>query len=100
MNRRLRRALGRIKNRVEHPHRKIPSQRCALWVPAARGYLADFSSTGFHVVEYAEFAHHYEEDEAARVALAFRERTGLRVAVRPVHLQPSCELTRTLLDAR
>lgn len=89
MNIRICRALGRIKHRIDNPHRNIPSQCCAVWVPAARGYLAEVSPTGFRVVEFAELACHWDEDSAARAALTFRERTGLQVTVRPVHLQPA-----------
>lgn len=41
----------------------------------------------FRVVQYADRARHYDEDAAASAALAFREVTGLPVAVRPVYLQ-------------
>lgn len=65
-------------------HRLTP-QVCALWVPEAKGYLSEFGPHGFRVVEFAELAKHYTEDEASSAALAFREVTGLRVAVRPVY---------------
>jgi len=61
------------------------AQVCALWVPAACGYVADFHPKGFRTVEYADFAKHYTEDEAASAAITFHEITGLRVAVRPYY---------------
>lgn len=91
MNRKYRRAQARTKH---HPisreplHKyshKITRQTCALWVPDARGYLTAFSPTGFRVVEFAELARHYDEDEAASAAINFYEVTGFRVAVRPVY---------------
>ncbi|MCW2573568.1 MAG: hypothetical protein JWO88_3626 [Frankiales bacterium] len=87
MNRIYRRAIARTKRRTVAPHKKIPAQRCALWIPAACGYVAEFSPTGgFLTVEYAELAQHFDENAAARTALVFRQVTGLRVAVRPVYL--------------
>jgi hypothetical protein len=95
MNRTHRRALARAQR---HPitreslssakrWRRIPAQVCALWVPDAHGYVEYFSPHGFRVIELAELARHYDEDEACSAALAFREVTGLRVAIRPVYLQ-------------
>lgn len=99
MNRQQRRTLARetlrhIKRadritREPIPARKrthrIPPQACALWIPDARGYLADFSPKSFRVVDCAELARHYTEDEASSAALTFYEVTGLRVAVRPFY---------------
>jgi len=46
-----------------------------------------FCPHGFQVAELAQLARHYDEDEACSAAIAFREVTGLRVAIRPVYLQ-------------
>lgn len=92
MNRAYRRALARLEHRIirerheKHSYKLLP-QRCALWVPDMGGYLVEFSPCSFRVVNFAELARHYGEDEAASAALTFREITGLRVAVRPVYLQ-------------
>jgi hypothetical protein len=92
MNRRYRRAVERA-NRLhtretlyKHSHKLTP-QTCALWVPDAQGYVAEFCPHSFRVVEFANLARHYDENEAASAALAFREVTGLCVAVRPVYPQ-------------
>lgn len=90
MNRMQRRALARIESRapitaqIKQSHRLSP-QVCALWVPDFKGYLANFSPTAFRVVDCAELAAHYVEDEATSAALAFREITGLHVAIRTYH---------------
>ena len=69
-------------------HRLTP-QACVLWVPVMRGYLESFSPNGFRVVEVPGLARLYNEDEATTAALAFREVTGLRVAIRPYYC-PNC----------
>ena len=90
MNRSQRRALVRIESRpqntaqIKQSHR-LPPQVCALWVPDFKGYLESFSPKAFRVVEYVELAANYVEDEATSAALAFREITGLRVAIRTCH---------------
>ncbi len=93
MNRTHRRALARTQkppftrellSEAKRSH-KLTAQVCALWVPAAHGYVEHFSPTGFRVIELAALARHYNEDEACSAALAFREVTGLRVAIRPVY---------------
>jgi adenylate cyclase len=93
MNRTERRAIERNRRRSairarhdKQSHRLLP-QVCTLYVPDARGYVADFSPTGFRVVEIAELAKLYIEDDATSAALTFREVTGLRVAVRPYYCQ-------------
>ena len=83
MNREYRRAHERETRKTARHSYKLPPQICALWIPEARGYLTEFSPSGFHVIEYAELAKHYTEDEASSAALAFHDITGLRVAVRP-----------------
>ena len=88
MNRTQRRALAHIESstpesRHEKQSHRLTPQVCALWVPDYGGYLAGFSPKSFWVVEFAELAHLYVEDEATTAALAFREITGLRVAIRP-----------------
>ena len=92
MNRIQRRALARtasksIADRGEREQRsnKLPRQVCALWAPDVSGYIANFRERAFNVVPFIELAQHYQEDEAARVAIRFKEITGLRVTVRPVH---------------
>lgn len=87
MNSKHRRAIARTErlSSVRQTH-KIPPQCCALWVPAAQGYVQHFSTHGFRVIELACLARHYAEDEASSAALAFREVIGLRVVVRPVFL--------------
>lgn len=82
MNRTERRAH---RARHEKQSHRLPPQVCTLYVPEARGYVADFSPTGFHVVEVAELARLYIEDDATSAALTFREITGLRVAIRPYY---------------
>jgi hypothetical protein len=91
MNRTERRAIARAHRRrlargrhVKHSYR-LPPQVCTLFVPEAGGYLADFSPTGFRVVEFAQLAKLYVDDEATSAALTFRELTGLRVAIRPYY---------------
>jgi hypothetical protein len=89
MNRTERRAIERIHRRRAKRGRRdthrMPPQICTLYVPAAGGYLADFGPTSFRVVEDAELARLYVEDEASSAALTFREVTGLRVAIRPYY---------------
>jgi hypothetical protein len=91
MNRMERRQEARKTRRTHLPYRKhshrLTPQRCALWVPAYGGYIESFTRTGYRVVDYPELARVYEEDEATTAALAFREMTGLRVAIRPVYCQ-------------
>lgn len=65
-------------------HRLAP-QACVLWVPDLRGYLETFSPNGCRVMEFPEFARLYTEDEATTAALAFREISGLHVAIRPYY---------------
>lgn len=95
MNRAHRRALARNQ---QHPitreqlsdakrSHRLPAQVCALWVPTASGYVVSFCPHGFQVAELAQLARHYDEDEACSAAIAFREVTGLRVAIRPVFLE-------------
>ncbi len=94
MNRSQRRVVARTRqhpitrellNETKHS-RKLPAQVCALFVPDARGYVVSFCPHGFQVVEFAQLARHYDEDEACSAAIAFREVTGLRVEIRPVYL--------------
>ena len=77
MNRELRRSLR---------NGRVP-QRYSLWVPDARGFLYNVPSTGFRVVQDARSAPHFDRAHAVNIATTFREITGLRVAVRPVHLE-------------
>ncbi len=65
-------------------HRLAP-QACVLWVPVMRGYLESFSPSAFRVVELPGLARLYDEDEATTAALAFREVTGMSVAIRPYY---------------
>ena len=86
MNRKERRAIERAPRsgtscREKQSHRLTP-QVCTLYVPEARGYVAEFSATSFRVVDIAELAKLYIEDEATNAALTFRLVTGLRVAIR------------------
>jgi len=91
MNRTERRAAARthsrraIRARHEKQSHRLPPQVCTLYVPEARGYVAAFWPNGFRVVEIAELARLYIEDDATSAALAFRELTGLRVAIRPYY---------------
>lgn len=91
MNRTERRALARThrrrvtRDRHDKQSHRLPPQVCTLYVPEARGYVADFSPTSFLVVEIADLARLYIEDEATSAALAFKELTGLRVAIRPYY---------------
>lgn len=87
MNRAQRRALARRHGSVTRESRRLTPQLCTLWVPDARGYLAEFCPHSFRAVPFAELARHYLEDEATSAALAFQEVTGLRVVVRPYYGQ-------------
>jgi hypothetical protein len=90
MNRTERRALARTRRREirtwpdKQSHFLLP-QVCTLYVPEARGYVADYSPTGFRVVEVAELAKQYVDDDAENAAFEFRALTGLRVAIRPYY---------------
>lgn len=85
MNRAQRRALARRQGSVTRESHKLTPQLCTLWVPDARGYLAEFCPHSFRAVPFAELARHYLDDEATSAALAFQEVTGLRVVVRPYY---------------
>lgn len=91
MNRKERRAVEcenrRNTERETKQSHKLPHEVCTLYVPSARGYVAEFTDTSFRVVESIEFARLYVDDDASGAALTFRERTGLRVSVRPFHPQ-------------
>ena len=89
MNRAYRRASARqsAKHTTEpSAYRKLthrlPPQVCVLYVPD-RGYVAGLVPQTFRIVEDVAQATPYIDDEASTVALAFREMTGLRVAIRP-----------------
>lgn len=88
MNRQYRRAMARKHRRSppEKPTHRLPSQVCVLYVPE-RGYVAGFLPQTFRIVEDAALATPFIDDEASTVALAFREVTGLRVAIRPYPCQ-------------
>lgn len=90
MNRTERRAATRAHRRAgqrpsDRQSYKLPPQVCTLYVPAAAGYLVDFTPQGFRVVDAAEHARLYLDDEASSAALAFKAATGLRVAIRPYY---------------
>lgn len=91
MNRKQRRALENIRQNLIARNRelklthKIAPQTCVLWVPELKGYIAEFCPHGCSVVEHSTIAKHYDEDEAASAALAFREVTRMRVVVRPFY---------------
>lgn len=91
MNRTERRALARVyrhrevRAQFQKQSHRLPPQVCTLYVPEAHGYVADFSPTAFRVVEFAELAKQYIEDDASSAAITFREITGLRVAIRPCY---------------
>jgi hypothetical protein len=85
MNRTQRRAQARESGKIPRHSYKLQPQICALWIPAAKGYLAEFSPSGFRVMGCAELAMLYTDDEASSAALAFHDITGLRVAVRPYY---------------
>jgi hypothetical protein len=89
MNRHQRRAFSRT-HRV-HPHAThpeklthcLPKQACVLYVPSACMYVAELSPPNCRLVEEPWRARFYNEDEATRAALTFREITGERVVIRP-----------------
>lgn len=93
MNRLQRRALARtIQRRITREHfplekltHKLAPQRCALWIPETGGYVVDFCLHGFKVVDCAELARHYTDDDASTAAATFKRIFGLRVVVRPVY---------------
>lgn len=87
MNRSHRRALARTRrpDRQDKQSHRLTPQVCTLYVPQMQGYVSDFSPSGFRVIEFPELARLYTEDEASSAALAFRDVTGLRVAIRPFH---------------
>lgn len=62
---------------------RIAKQTCVIWIPSACGYLADFRPDNFRIVDHPSLACSYDEETASRDATAFRQATGLRVAVRP-----------------
>lgn len=89
MNRQQRRAMARgkhpgLERRLKQSHR-LPAERCALYVPEAGSYVADFSANRLSLVESIDLARPYTDDAATTAALSFRQVTGLRVAVRPLH---------------
>lgn len=73
-------------NTTTRSHR-IAKQTCVLWIPDARGYLADFRPDHFRVVDHPSLASNYDEETASRDAISFRQATGLRAAVRPYNPQ-------------
>jgi hypothetical protein len=76
------RAFRRLQARAGKNARPLTPQTCVLWIPAAKGFLGDFSPGGFRVVETSDLARHYRDEEASRIAIAFRQATGLVAAVR------------------
>lgn len=64
---------------------KLPSQLCVLWLPQRSAYLRhiDLSTAAFETVAHPHAAWQLEDEEAEAQGLAFRELTGLRVALRP-----------------
>lgn len=66
---------------------RFAKQTCVLWIPDASGYLADFRPGHFRVVSQPDLAHCYDDEDASRHAIAFRQATGLRAAVRAYNPQ-------------
>lgn len=64
---------------------KLPSQLCVLWLPERNAYLRriDPGTAAFEVVAAPQAALRLEDEAAEAQGLAFRELTGLRVALRP-----------------
>lgn len=73
-------------NTTPRSHR-IAKQTCVLWIPDARGFLADFRAGNFRIVDHPSLASSYDEETASRDAISFRQATGLRAAVRPYNPQ-------------
>lgn len=66
---------------------KLPPQQCVLWLPERHAYLLrlDPSKAEFETVTAPQHAWQLEDDDAEALGLAFRELTGLRVALRPFY---------------
>jgi hypothetical protein len=64
---------------------KIEPQRCVLWIPEARGFLAGFSRDRFTVTDSPSLAMQFCEHLAPSAALSVRDLFGMRAAVRPVY---------------
>ncbi|GAB4565664.1 MAG: hypothetical protein Tsb007_37160 [Rhizobacter sp.] len=66
---------------------KLPPQQCVLWLPERHAYLlrVDPSKAEFETVTAPQHAWQLEDDDAEALGLAFRELTGLRVALRPFY---------------
>lgn len=61
---------------------RLADEVCTLYLPQAAAYLLRFWSTGFKTTDAVECAARFVGDDATAAALAFRELTGLRVAIR------------------
>lgn len=79
MNRAMRRKAAKKATAAARP---LVAQTCVLWVPKAEGYLSWFRQKDFHVVGCSNLAAHYRDEEASRMAIAFRDATGLAAQVR------------------
>jgi hypothetical protein len=79
MNRAMRRKAAKKPATSARP---LAAQTCVLWVPKASGYLSWFRQKDFHVVGCSNLAAHYRDEEASRMAVAFREATGIAAEVR------------------
>ena len=64
---------------------KLAPQTCVVWVPDVPGYAANFGPGIFQVVSHPELAYHLTETEAEALAMAVRDRLGLRASIRPYH---------------
>ena len=71
----------RRKGRVVPPREQV----CTLFVPEANGYVLSFSPEQFRVTDVVEVATRFVGEEATTAAAAFRDITGLRVAIRPFY---------------
>lgn len=79
LNRQQRRAAERAAKKTH----KLEPQVCVVWLPAAAGYFAQFTSSGYECVGDAARAQLCCEHTASRLALLLRDRFGERAEVRP-----------------
>lgn len=79
MKRAIRRKLAKKQDKASRP---LKPQTCVLWIPAANGFLSWFMRKEFQVVGCSNLAVHYGDEEASRMAVVFRQATGLVASVR------------------
>lgn len=91
MSRATRRKLARKYDKASRP---LKPQTCVLWIPAANGFLSWFMRKEFQVVGCSNLAAHYSDEQASRMAVVFRQATGLAAFVRAYVPHPHSVLSR------